>query len=99
MQLADGPAIRMPPDRPSRCRALPSRPRWRPALGVQVLLGTMRGQVVRHFDDGIAIEFAVVQDKTSLGDKLGNPDPLAHPSQITPASRTEPLTGLGPARP
>lgn len=38
----------------------------RPALGVQVLLGTMRGQVVRHFDDGIAIEFAVVQDESSL---------------------------------
>ena len=38
----------------------------RPALGVQVLLGTMRGQVVRHFDDGIAIEFAVVQDASSL---------------------------------
>lgn len=33
----------------------------KPALGVQVVLGTMRGQVVRHFDDGIAIEFAVVQ--------------------------------------
>lgn len=38
----------------------------KPALGVQVLLGTMRGQVVRHFDDGIAIEFAVVQDESSL---------------------------------
>jgi hypothetical protein len=33
----------------------------KPAIGVQVVLGTMRGQVVRHFDDGIAIEFAVVQ--------------------------------------
>ncbi|MEX0347223.1 MAG: PilZ domain-containing protein [Rhizobiaceae bacterium] len=33
----------------------------RPALGSQVILGTMRGQVVRHFDEGIAIEFAVVQ--------------------------------------
>jgi hypothetical protein len=33
----------------------------KPALGVQVVLGTMRGQVVRHFDEGIAIEFAVVQ--------------------------------------
>lgn len=38
----------------------------RPAIGVQVMLGTMRGQVVRHFDDGIAIEFAVIQDETSL---------------------------------
>jgi c-di-GMP-binding flagellar brake protein YcgR len=33
----------------------------RPAIGVQVMLGTMRGQVVRHFEEGIAIEFAVVQ--------------------------------------
>lgn len=33
----------------------------KPALGVQVVLGTMRGQVVRHFDEGVAIEFAVVQ--------------------------------------
>jgi hypothetical protein len=33
----------------------------KPALGVQVTLGTMRGQVVRHFDEGIAVEFAVVQ--------------------------------------
>ncbi|WP_274628947.1 PilZ domain-containing protein [Arvimicrobium flavum] len=33
----------------------------RPAIGVQVVLGAMRGQVVRHFEDGIAIEFAVVQ--------------------------------------
>lgn len=33
----------------------------KPTLGVQVTLGTMRGQVVRHFEDGVAIEFAVVQ--------------------------------------
>jgi hypothetical protein len=33
----------------------------KPAIGVQITLGTMRGQVVRHFDDGIAIEFAVIQ--------------------------------------
>jgi hypothetical protein len=31
----------------------------RPALGTQVTVGTMRGQVVRHFEDGVAIEFAV----------------------------------------
>lgn len=33
----------------------------RPALGTSVTLGTMRGTVVRHFDEGIAIEFASVQ--------------------------------------
>lgn len=38
----------------------------KPALGLQVVLGTMRGQVVRHFDDGIAIEFAVVQHPETL---------------------------------
>jgi len=33
----------------------------RPALGIQVVLGTMRGEVVRHFEEGVAIEFAMVQ--------------------------------------
>ncbi|WP_312797680.1 PilZ domain-containing protein [Tianweitania sp.] len=30
----------------------------KPAVGIQVMLGTMRGQVVRHLDDGVAVEFA-----------------------------------------
>ncbi len=38
----------------------------KPAIGVQVVLGTMRGQVVRHFEDGIAIEFAMVQRAETL---------------------------------
>jgi len=38
----------------------------KPALGVQVTLGTMRGMVVRHFEDGCAIEFAVVQRPETL---------------------------------
>ena len=38
----------------------------KPALGVQVVLGTMRGQIVRHFDDGVAIEFAVLQRPDTL---------------------------------
>ena len=38
----------------------------KPALGIQVTLGTMRGQVVRHFEDGIAIEFAVIQRPETL---------------------------------
>lgn len=33
----------------------------KPALGVEVTLGTMRGRVVRHFDEGVAVEFAVIQ--------------------------------------
>lgn len=38
----------------------------RPALAVEVTLGTMRGRVVRHFEDGVAIEFAVIQRPESL---------------------------------
>lgn len=38
----------------------------KPAIGVPVTLGTMRGRVVRHFEDGIAIEFAVVQREEIL---------------------------------
>lgn len=38
----------------------------RPAIGVQVSLGTMRGEVVRHFNDGIAVEFAVIQQAETL---------------------------------
>jgi hypothetical protein len=38
----------------------------KPAIGTQVTLGTMRGQVVRHFEDGIAIEFAVLQKEETL---------------------------------
>lgn len=38
----------------------------RPALAVEVTLGTMRGRVVRHFEDGVAIEFAMVQRPESL---------------------------------
>jgi hypothetical protein len=38
----------------------------RPALGVQVTLGSMRGQVVRHFQDGIAVEFSSLQREDTL---------------------------------
>lgn len=46
----------------------------KPALGVQVTLGNMRGQVVRHFQDGLAIEFAVVQLPESLDAEFGGRD-------------------------
>jgi hypothetical protein len=42
----------------------------RPALGVQVTLGTMRGQVVRHFEDGVAVEFANVQHADTIEAEL-----------------------------
>ena len=38
----------------------------RPALGTPVQLGHMRGRVVRHFQEGVAIEFSSVQSKEAL---------------------------------
>lgn len=38
----------------------------KPAIGLPVTLGTMRGRVVRHFEDGIAIEFAALQREDTL---------------------------------
>ena len=38
----------------------------KPDLGTAVTLGTMRGRVVRHFEDGIAIEFAMLQREDTL---------------------------------
>ncbi|MDX3926983.1 MAG: PilZ domain-containing protein [Shinella sp.] len=38
----------------------------RPALGTAVQLGNMRGRVVRHFQEGVAIEFSSVQPKEAL---------------------------------
>ncbi|MDH6232915.1 hypothetical protein M2281_003514 [Mesorhizobium soli] len=46
----------------------------KPAIGVQVTLGTMRGQVVRHFDEGVAIEFAVVQRPETLDMEFNRAD-------------------------
>ena len=38
----------------------------RPAIGTVVWVGNMRGRVVRHFEEGVAVEFAVVQSRDSL---------------------------------
>lgn len=38
----------------------------RPALGTAVRLGNMRGRVVRHFQEGVAIEFAAIQTRETL---------------------------------
>ena len=45
----------------------------RPAVGMQVSLGTMRGQVVRHLEDGIAIEFATLQQSEVLETEFSRP--------------------------
>lgn len=38
----------------------------KPAMGTPVILGTMNGQVVRHFEEGVAIQFASVQAADTL---------------------------------
>lgn len=38
----------------------------RPAIDTVVWIGGMRGRIVRHFDEGIAVEFAIVQTQDSL---------------------------------
>lgn len=38
----------------------------KPAIGTPITLGTMRGSVVRHLEDGVAIEFAHVQRPETL---------------------------------
>ncbi|MDN2579240.1 PilZ domain-containing protein [Aquibium sp. ELW1220] len=46
----------------------------RPALGTPVTLGTMRGRVVRHFEDGVAVEFAAVQRVDALEAEFSDDD-------------------------
>lgn len=38
----------------------------RPAIGTPVLVGPVRAQVVRHFEDGIAVEFTTIHTPESL---------------------------------
>ena len=40
----------------------------RPAIGTLIWLGNMRGRVVRHFDEGVALEFAILQTHDTLKD-------------------------------
>lgn len=40
----------------------------RPAIGTLMWLGNMRGRIIRHFDDGVAIEFAILQTQDTLSD-------------------------------
>lgn len=46
----------------------------KPAVGIQVMLGTMHGQVVRHLDDGVAVEFASLQPADALQSDFGESD-------------------------
>lgn len=42
----------------------------RPALGTPITIGRMRARVVRHFDDGVAIEFAMLQTEDMINNNL-----------------------------
>jgi hypothetical protein len=42
----------------------------RPSIGMPVRLGNMRGRVVRHFLEGVAIEFNAVQSREALTEFL-----------------------------
>ncbi len=43
----------------------------KPPIGSPVMVGKLRARVLRHFDEGIAVEFATVQTQSSLEQNLG----------------------------
>ena len=43
----------------------------RPTLQTEVILGRMRGRVVRHHDTGVAVQFAEMQDPVSIARSFG----------------------------
>lgn len=45
----------------------------RPEIGSMVTLGNRNGRVVRHFDEGIAIEFSVVEHQDVLAAEIDEP--------------------------
>lgn len=69
--------LRLPDDQQYRCRIVDLsvsgaavQVEVKPQLETPVFLGSVRGRVVRHFDDGIAVEFAVIQEHDALQDGL-----------------------------
>jgi len=69
--------ITIPDEREFRCRiidlslsgaALSSE--FKPPIGSPLNIGTLRATVVRHFEEGFAVEFAVLQTKTSIAENL-----------------------------
>lgn len=42
-----------------------------PAVGAEITLGKMKGRVIRHHDNGIAVEFTEVEDTSTLADHFG----------------------------
>jgi len=47
------------------------RSRVKPSIGSPVTLGRMRGRVVRHFEEGFAIEFLAPLERSDLDSALG----------------------------
>ncbi|MFD2238467.1 PilZ domain-containing protein [Aureimonas populi] len=43
----------------------------RPAIGSRITLGSTSGRVVRHMEDGMAVEFARIQDRDTLLESIG----------------------------
>jgi c-di-GMP-binding flagellar brake protein YcgR len=69
--------IRLPDEREYSCRVLDMSlsgaalsTEARPPIGTPVSLGKIRSTVVRQFDDGIAVEFVVVQTARSIEENL-----------------------------
>jgi PilZ domain len=44
----------------------------KPAMGTPVRLGVKQGRIVRHFEDGVAVEFLTLQTHESLKEAFGN---------------------------
>ena len=44
--------------------------RVRPTVGKMVMLGKIRARIVRHLDDGLALEFATIQQGTNIDEDL-----------------------------
>ena len=42
----------------------------RPRIGKAVRIGNIRGRIVRHLEDGLAVEFAAVQDRKDIDSNL-----------------------------
>lgn len=42
----------------------------RPPVGTSITVGRMRARVVRHFDDGVAVEFAMLQTEDMIHNNL-----------------------------
>ncbi|MBZ0218072.1 MAG: PilZ domain-containing protein, partial [Fimbriimonadaceae bacterium] len=48
----------------------------RPLVGSDITVGKMRAKIIRHLDDGVAVEFLDMQNITSLTDHFGLAEPM-----------------------